>query len=449
MSRSVITVGLLAVATIVVVLVVVGSGSGGHTIEMTVPHTTGLARGFDIRLGGRPVGSIASVQLTSDYRVRMKLRLDDDAWPLPQDTTFQTRLGGTIKFGDRYLEVARGSSRTMMHDGQTLPASSYVDPVEFDQVFDTFNRPTRRGLSTTIRRAGLAATGVKAPLPAAMVDGPAAAAATERLLEQLGDDPATLDTLVRSAAGVADSAAAANPGLGDLVQGADATFTAIASRTRALQSLLDQTPATLTQAQTTLDHANATLVHLGALTDRLGPGVTQLRATARPLSKLLSALRAVTPVALTTLGTLRAAVPDLDGLLDRVRSPLMPQVTSIGRQATRQLRCIRPFTPEIGGLLVNWAGFFSRGDAKDKYIRAQVGVVPYPNESTMNSAQLKQTLGSAISYAFPRPPGIAVDQPWFQPACGITRDALDPSKDPEATNIDPLSKPLVDFGGSG
>jgi hypothetical protein len=36
-----------------------------------------------------------------------------------------------------------------------------------------------------------------------------------------------------------------------------------------------------------------------------------------------------------------------------------------------------------------------------------------------------------LTYAFPRPPGDSAGQPWFLPECGITKDAYDPSKDPE------------------
>jgi hypothetical protein len=35
-------------------------------------------------------------------------------------------------------------------------------------------------------------------------------------------------------------------------------------------------------------------------------------------------------------------------------------------------------------------------------------------------------------YAFPNPPGNLAGQPWFQPQCGVTADALDPAKDHEA-----------------
>ena len=39
---------------------------------------------------------------------------------------------------------------------------------------------------------------------------------------------------------------------------------------------------------------------------------------------------------------------------------------------------------------------------------------------------------SAMHYAFPRPPGLNVSQPWFQPQCGVTKAALDAADNAES-----------------
>jgi ABC-type transporter Mla subunit MlaD len=439
----------LVVVAIVLAGVLISGRPDGHEVRFTVAHATGLARGFDVKLGGRSIGSISGVRLTPDYRARITLRIDDGAWPLPRDTVFKARLGGAIKFGDRYLETVRGQSDVSMRDGDVLAASQYVDPVEFDGVLNTFDRPTRAGLADTVEAMGLATPGLARHLPRALVDGPAAATSVERVLGQLGADPQALDTLVRSAAGVAESVTDANPGVGELIANADATFAALASRTRQMQTLLAEAPATLQVARGALDKTAITLASARELTRRLAPGVAELRATARPLAGVLRAVRDIGPSARVTLATLRVAAPQLDGLLERVRRPLMPQVESIGREAAKQLNCIRPYAPEIAGLASTWTGFFSRGDGKDKFIRAQAGTFPYFNEIPVNSGQLQQLLGSSFKMAYPRPPGELAGQPWFQPECGITEAALDPAKDPDALAVAPTSKPLVDLGSPG
>jgi phospholipid/cholesterol/gamma-HCH transport system substrate-binding protein len=225
---------------------------------------------------------------------------------------------------------------------------------------------------------------------------------------------------VQSAAGVADAAAAADPGLGTLIDNSRATFHAVAQRAGDLRATLDQMPPTLEAARRSLAAADTTLRTAQQLSGRLEPGITQVRALARPLASLLQTVGRVAPVGTDALRTLGGAAPSLNGLLDRARTPVMPTVEGIGRQAAKQLDCIRPYSPEIGGLFVHWAGFFGIGDGKSKITRAQAGTVPYNNETTANSGQLKQVLGDSFGMAFPRPPGELAGQSWFQPQCGIT-----------------------------
>jgi hypothetical protein len=128
----------------------------------------------------------------------------------------------------------------------------------------------------------------------------------------------------------------------------------------------------------------------------------------------------------------RGATPSLNPLLQRAAT-LMHDIASIGKQATTELDCIRPYAPDIAGFASNWADFLSWGDAKDRVIRAQVqNLTPAPVNIVGYDSATAAKLFPGLRYAFPRPPGESAGQPWFQPQCGITKDALDPSKDPEA-----------------
>jgi virulence factor Mce-like protein len=437
-----------AAAIVVVVLVILLSSAadGGHRVRMTLPEATGLIAGFDVRMAGEPVGTVKSVELTPNYQAAVELSIDDTAWPLPADTRFRERLGGTIKYSDRYIEIVRGDDDAEIPENAILPASSFQSPVEFDDLFNTFDSPTRKGLDRTFRALGGAAPQVEKALPAALQHGPDAAESAESILAQLGDDPKALDALVRNTAAVTRSIADADPGLGDLITGANDTFVAVAGQSQDLARTLEEAPSTLAAATHTASRVDTTLRTARDLTTRLKPGVARLQRLARPLNHLLTSIVDVGPDARATLSTLGKATPDLNTLLTRARSPIMSQVEDISRQATPQLECIRPFSPEIAGLASTWAAFFGSGDNKDKFIRAQFGIHPTMNETPVNIETYKKLFPeTSLDYAFPRPPGEIVDQPWFQPQCGITKDALDPSKDPEAQAIDPMSKKLIDF----
>jgi hypothetical protein len=146
---------------------------------------------------------------------------------------------------------------------------------------------------------------------------------------------------------------------------------------------------------------------------------------------VLGTLVQVGPDARDTLATARRATPALNPLLRKATAQL-PQVESIGRQAAEQLSCLRPYSPEIASFFSNWGDFASGTDGRDKFFRANV-LVPTPvatNVSPYNSAEALKLFPGTV-YGFPRPPGQAAGQPWFQPQCGVGPDTLDATKDGE------------------
>jgi hypothetical protein len=125
----------------------------------------------------------------------------------------------------------------------------------------------------------------------------------------------------------------------------------------------------------------------------------------------------------------------------------MPRLGSIGKQAAKQVDCVRPYTPELFSLFSAWADFLGHGDNKDTAMRGNFGPTAMTNFNTMNSAQLGKVLpGLAINY--PQVPGGIVNQPWYQPQCGMTADNFKLANDPEANTFDPLGGKVVPYPSS-
>jgi hypothetical protein len=122
----------------------------------------------------------------------------------------------------------------------------------------------------------------------------------------------------------------------------------------------------------------------------------------------------------------------------------MPRLQSIGKQAARQVDCIRPYTPDITGLLTAWAGFWGDGDYRDTVLRGELGADAMPDVVPLNSAQLGSVLPT-LKIDYPQVPGMGVNQPWFQPQCGITANDLQLAHDSEAGTFDPLGAKLVPY----
>jgi hypothetical protein len=306
--------------------------------------------------------------------------------------------------------------------------------VEVDQLLAVFDGHVRRDLRSFVNRSGVAFDRARPSLTRVLQVAPPALREGAAVIGDLAARRSDLDVALRRADAVVDAVHRADPGISTLLTGTARTFDAIAAEQQGLRTTLQQLPGALSQTQSTLSRADGTLTRVGRLARDIGPGVRELRATARPADDVLTTLSTVAPQARSTLASLRKAGTPLSGLLARA-AKVGPQLGRIGDGAVQNLRCIRPYTPEIVNLAMTWGDFLSWGDGKDKVLRATVqNYLPAPeNAMGVTPAELKRQ-NPGVEYGFPRPPGTLAGQPWYLPECGAGRDALDPAKDQEARN---------------
>lgn len=432
--------GVLLAAVIALVVVLAGADDDRKTVYVTVAKAPGVIAGQHVRSGGTIVGEVADISpVDRGRRARLAIALEDDVWPLPKGSRFTVRWGGTISLYNRYLDLDRSKhGPAMVQDGGDLPTSALRVPVDYGDLLDVFDTGTRADLKDFINTSGVALDRSGPVLGKALGPTPGAVDEADQVLSTLDESRADVEALVRSTDRVVDAVQRADPGLSELVVGAGTTLSALAADVGALQSTLDQAPSTFRRAQVTLARADGTLRAAQTATRRLAPGVTQLRRIASPLNALLGRLNEVGPNARATLTTVGGAAPDITKLVARLQKEA-PQLTSIAEQANVSLDCIRPYTPEIVSLGTLWSSALSGVDGAGKYIRAipSVGAPLANNQSYENSADVAAK-NPGLTYAFPRPPGTQAGQPWFLPECGAGPDALDPNKDPEARDFDPL-----------
>lgn len=424
----------LAVAAVVAIVLLVGGGDpANHRLYATVSDATNLIKGQELKAGGGKIGVVEKVEaIDGGAKARLTLGVEDRAWPLPRDTTFTARFGGTASFYNRHIIVTPGKDGgTPLAEGATIPARDFKVPVEVDQLLAVFNTSVRTDLKAFVNRAGTTLARSRKPLTQVLTRTPPALDQATHVFEDLADERDALGVTLVKTDGVVDAVRRSNPNLERLLTGAATTFTAVADKQQRLKTTLDRLPAMLTQTRTTLGHAQDTLNGAGKLATRLAPGVTQLRRIAPPLDTVLASVQTIAPDADATLRTVRASTPQVNAFLKRTTT-LAPQLSSVAGKATENLKCIRPYSPEIMGLLTTWGDFMSYSDTKDKFLRARVeNFLPTPdNDVSQTPKQLKQAYPD-LRYGFPRPPGFNAGQIWFQPECGAGADALDPGKDQE------------------
>ena len=149
--------GVIAGALMVVVVLVMAkinldfAAPWAHTHTLTVETTDadGISVSSDVRINGRLVGQVTGVR-AAGRNAEVTIHVDDSEWPLPATTTASVRLATLL--GQKYIELqttpgsaaAKGAVGGDLADDATIRDARPV--VDFDQILDGFDRPTRDAL---------------------------------------------------------------------------------------------------------------------------------------------------------------------------------------------------------------------------------------------------------------------------------------------------------------
>lgn len=428
--RRLIPVALLAVVALALVLVLRSDGSD-RELRAVFRSATNIVPGLDVRIAGRKIGTIAATDYEGGDAV-LKLRIDDgDAWPLRRGTVARLRWATSVGYVNRYVDLEPGPRNApAIPDGGLLTRAETVAPVEFDELFDVFTRTARDDVKGLLGNLATTLDQSAGDLRRGLRDTPGGFEAVGGVFGDLGADRAALRTLVSSSSRTAAAVGRRDAQLRELLDGAAATFDELGLRGRALEGTLARLPATLRDGRTTLARADRSLRGLDGLVTDLRPGARRLVASVPSAARAVSTLRDVAPVASSALRVGSNAAPEIRGLLAEAK-PFVPRLDSVLEQAEPQLKCVRPYAPEIVAFPQLWAGFSKNYDSQAHYVRTMIQVQPFPNGLPLNSKQLLSVY-RGLSYAFPRIPGLGAADPWLLPECGAGPDALDAAKDPEA-----------------
>lgn len=162
-ASSPILVGAVTVLVIIVAVFLAYNANNGlpfvstYNLKAKLPNADALVKGNEVRIGGVRVGVVKSVVPENDgdgkISAKVSLALDKTAEPLPVDSTIMVRPKSAL--GLKYLQITPGSSSESFEAGETIPlAQAKPEPVDIDQFFDMFDKPTRRAI-----RQGLAGFG--------------------------------------------------------------------------------------------------------------------------------------------------------------------------------------------------------------------------------------------------------------------------------------------------
>jgi virulence factor Mce-like protein len=298
-ASSPILVGAVTVLVVIVAVFLAYNANNGlpfvstYNLKARVPNADALVKGNEVRIGGVRVGvvkKVVPVQLQNgEVAAELSLSLDKSAEPLPVDSTITVRPKSAL--GLKFLQVTPGDSDEGFEAGQTIPVSSAKpEPVDIDEFFAMFDKPTRDAIRQNLAGFGNALAGRGPQLNEAIGALRRLVVSGQPVLRKIVE-PSTdfagfweaLEDLSATVAPVAETQASMFVAL-------DRTFAAFARVSRPyIQETIEKSPPTLDEVNADLPVLRPFLRDSARFFTALRPGVKALAETSPVIAESLHA----------------------------------------------------------------------------------------------------------------------------------------------------------------
>jgi virulence factor Mce-like protein len=354
-----------------------------YDLNARVPDASGLIKGDNVRVGGARVGVVSKITPLSEADgasgAVLHLKLDKSVQPLPVDSKLLVRPQSPL--GLKYLEITPGRSTRGFPTGDTIPlAASTPRPVEIDQVFDMFDKPTRAASRVNLDQFGDALAGRGQSLNQALGRLEPLVTRLTPVMRNLMDNRTHLDRFFPSLEQAAHEVAPVAAQQGELFVALDTTFTALSSVRGSIQQSISGGPPALETATRELPAQAGFVRDSTELFRRFRPG---FRSLAHASIDLAPAFRAGAPA-------LRRS-PKLNGQLDTTLASLQtfagdPRVVPGLARLIRTANLLEPLvafatpaqtTCNYGGLFFqNLESALSESDQVGSFLRFGILALP-------------------------------------------------------------------------
>jgi phospholipid/cholesterol/gamma-HCH transport system substrate-binding protein len=364
---------LLAVVAVLAILAL-GNG-GGEQYKLIFQNAGQLVKGDDVQIGGRRVGNVDDILLTDDNQAEVRVTVEEPYAPLHEGTQATIRLTSLSGVANRYIALSPGPNNAReLPEGARLGVEQTTSVVDLDQIFNTLDEPTRRGLQQVIQGSAVQYAGKGEEVNESARYFSPFLSTTSQLMRELTRDQTSLEQAIVAGASVTGAVAERAPQLTSLVTNLNTMMGAIASENDSLSQGLAVLPDTLRRGNSTLRDLRATL-------DDLDPLLDASAVAARDLPRFFRELRPLLVEATPTFENLSLIVSQpgpFNDATDAVRNlPRLQQIASpTFRRAIEAMRkgqpvidFLRPYSPD----LVGWFRDFGQGaanyDANGHYAR--------------------------------------------------------------------------------
>ncbi len=372
-ARGAVLGALLAVVAVLAIVVL--SGGGGDQYKLIFQNAGQLVKGDDVQIGGRRVGGVDDILLTDDNQAEVLISVEAPYAPLHEGTTATIRLTSLSGVANRYIALAPGPNNAPeIPGGGRLGVEQTTSVVDLDQLFNTLDPRTRKGLQQFIRGSATQYEGQGANVNESARYFNPFLSTTDQLVKEIGSDQQTLERAIVAGASVTGAVAQRAPQLTSLVTNLNTMMGSIAAENASLSQGLGVLPDTLRQG-------NSTFVDLRSTLDDLDPLLQASKPAAAVLPRFFRQLTPLLNEATPTFENLSAIVHQPGSFNDATDAVQhLPQLQRVGSKAFKSsvtamrkgqpdIDFLRPYAPDLVGWFRDFGQSAANYDANGHYAR--------------------------------------------------------------------------------
>jgi phospholipid/cholesterol/gamma-HCH transport system substrate-binding protein len=360
-------IAAVLLAVIAVVVIVFGGSGSSYKVTAVFQNASQIVSGDLVEVSGSSIGTVGTIKLTPNGLAQIELEINDSAYePLRQGTTATVRESSLSSIANRYIDLnLPASNAPTIHNGGVIGTQDTSSEVDLDELFDTFNPPTRKGLQNLIQGSAAEYAGAGKKAQAAWQYLNPAIASSSMLFSEVNRNTAKFSDFLTKTAGLVSSVATRQSDLSGLIQHLATTTNALANQHVSLGLSIQRLPGFMTLADRTFTNLRT------ALTD-LTPLVNDSKPVAPKLQKLLVQLKPLAEDSVPTVEDLssvinrpgpnndlieltKLAVPLAGVTVDKIRADgkvrrgAFPESTIALSDSTPELAFARPYAVDLTG----------------------------------------------------------------------------------------------------
>ena len=423
-------VAVAAVAIVIAAVVVIaGGGRSSYHVHAIFQNASQIVSGDLVEVAGDQIGTVSNISLTPNGEANLTLDITNPAYQKLYPGTLATvRAVSLTGIANRYIDLRMPPASAHMHpipNGGTIPTQNTTSAVDFDQLFNTLNGPTRKAIQNVIQGSALEYTGEGKLANTAWQYLNPAIASSSMLFAELIKNTSQFTKFIVQTANLVSDVSQRSADLSGLVSHLSTTTQALASQRTALGESIRRLPGFLALSDTTF-------VDLRTALNDLTPLVDDTKPVAPKLQRLLEQLKPLAQDAVPTVRSLSRIVSrpgannDLTDLVKlavplaaitvrqvkangKLRLGAFPQSTTALNESTPELAVARPYAVDLTGWFEGYSHpGFSEATGIDNRVEVDINAFSLQTGTLTLLNPILQTLsttGTLVSGQGDRCPG--------------------------------------------